>query len=317
MIYLFTGVPRRRRLEVNLMYLGEHSIDCKLTFDRRTIYLKNMSNYQTRLGMPSLASEVFFLEVSQKVDESSDTSTSFAQKFNDQDTSDFTVKCQDKSFYVHQMILKERSEYFSMILRNDCIENQKKELILDDSDPKIVESMLRYIYNNTVPVSNSNRVMDLLQIADKYQFTELFDACDSYLAQICTHKLSKRPYIPRTALRPYIKRAVEGANMVRAPKWTAAIFQKRIEDANLPVRYNAHVAQSDDLEETWTSLIAQNTDFASMAAKTTRRDFTAWLEQHKAWTFVPFVKNKEKTNDLVFIVGPQGEMKGAIQCAKV
>ena len=90
-----------------------------------------MSNYQTRLGMPSLASEVFFLEVSQKVDESSDTSTSFAQKFNDQDTSDFTVKCQDKSFYVHQMILKERSEYFSMILRNDCIENQKKELTRD------------------------------------------------------------------------------------------------------------------------------------------------------------------------------------------
>ena len=77
------------------------------------------------------------------------------------------------------------------------------------------------------------------------------------------------------------------------------------------------MAQSDDLEEKWTSLITQNTDFASMAAKTTRRDFTAWLEQHKAWTFVPFVKNKEKTNDLVFIVGPQGEMKGAIQCAKV
>ena len=110
--------------------------------------------------------------------------TCFEHKFNDQSTSDFIVKCQDEVFHVHQFVLSTRSEYFSALLRNDCIENKKKELVLDDNDPKIIEILLRYIYNNTIPLVNWYlTVKNILQVADKYQFTELFDAMDSYLAQ--------------------------------------------------------------------------------------------------------------------------------------
>ena len=64
------------------------------------------------------------------------------------------------------------------------IENKKKELVLDDNDPKIIEILLRYIYNNTIPLVNWYlTVKKILQVADKYQFSELFDTCDSYLAQ--------------------------------------------------------------------------------------------------------------------------------------
>ena len=33
--------------------------------------------------------------------------------------------------------------------------------------------------------------------------------------------------------------------------------------------------------------------------------------------YLAYIKNKDKPNDLVFVVGSQGELKGAIQCAKV
>ena len=80
--------------------------------------------------------------------------------------------------------MSSRSEYFSALLRNDYIENKKKELVLDDNDPKIIEILLRYIYNNTIPLVNWYlTVKKILQVADKYQFSELFDTCDSYLAQ--------------------------------------------------------------------------------------------------------------------------------------
>ena len=136
-----------------------------------------------------------------------------------------------------------------------------------------------------------------MKIADKYQFTKLFDTCDSLLAQLCAHKLGSG--MSKTKLKPYIKRAIEGANMVRAPKWTTAIFKKRIEDAKVSI--NTISNEESDMEEVWSSLINKNPDFAMLAAKTTRKDFHSWLDQHKSWTFVPYVKEKEKSNDLVFI----------------
>ena len=105
--------------------------------------------------------------------------------------------------------------------------------------------------------------------------------------------------------------------MVRAPKWIAAIFQKRIEDAKVPAKKPKLMMKQDeeDLEEFWSSLIHKNPDFAMIATKTIRKDYHLWLEQHKTWTFVP--KTEDKQNDLVFIVGPHGEMRGAVKCAKV
>ena len=50
----------------------------------------------------------------------------FSRKFNDPTTSDFIVKCQGKQFYVHQIILREKSEYFEAILRHDCIEKRDR-----------------------------------------------------------------------------------------------------------------------------------------------------------------------------------------------
>ena len=194
------------------------------------IMLKNMTNFKELFSLGhGFNSRVIYLEVGQMYQENS-ASTSFSDMFNDENTSDFTIKCQDKSFHVHQLILKKRSEHFSAILRNDFVEMKLKQVVWDDSDPKIVEMLLRYLYNNTVQFNDFDEALNLLVIADKYLFTELSDTCDSFLAQDCANK--KVQTALKKNIKPYLKQAIEGANMVRAPKWTAAIFQNRIEDAN-------------------------------------------------------------------------------------
>ena len=35
-----------------------------------------------------------------------------SRKFNDQSSFDFTIECQNEKFYVHEMILRDQSEYF-------------------------------------------------------------------------------------------------------------------------------------------------------------------------------------------------------------
>jgi hypothetical protein len=109
-----------------------------------------------------------------------------SRKFNDQSSSDFMVKCQNEKFYVHEMILKDQSDYFEAILRNDCLENKEKKLRIDDFEPEVVEALLRHIYNGAVRteyIQNNDFTVNLMRIADKYSFTNLYDAIDSDLTQ--------------------------------------------------------------------------------------------------------------------------------------
>ena len=123
------------------------------------IMLKNMTNFKELFTLShSSNSRVVYLEVGQMYQENS-ASTSFSDMFNDENTSDFTIKCQDKYFHVHQLILKKRSEHFSAILRNDLVEMTVKQVVWDDSDPKIVEMLLRYLYNNTVQFKDFDEVV--------------------------------------------------------------------------------------------------------------------------------------------------------------
>ena len=113
------------------------------------------------------------------------TSTNFARMFNNPSTSDFIVNCQGKQFFVHQSILRGRSEYFEAILHTDCIEKREKMLKIDDFQPKVVEIFLRYLYNGALPISASFTwdFLHLLKIADKYNANELFDTMDSHISQ--------------------------------------------------------------------------------------------------------------------------------------
>ena len=66
------------------------------------------------------------------------------------------------------------------------MESREKKLIINDFEPEVVKILLRQIYNCSVhymDLDNITMAMSLMKIADKYNFSSLYDAIDSQIAQ--------------------------------------------------------------------------------------------------------------------------------------
>ena len=243
--------------------------------------------------------------------------TNYARKFNDFSTSDFKIVCQDTVFHVHQWVLQEKSEYFAAILRNDFLENQNKELRIEDFEPKIIEMLLKYLYNGTIALPNCSKfeirteeLRKLMIIADKYDFKELFKTCDSYLAQEFAYILDLCCFKPnpmhKEKAEKFLKNGMKLASEVKAPKLSAAIFLWK--------------QGQHEFDELYSDIVSQYSDFAILAAKTSaRKDYRSWIFQHKSWNFSSSVQDDGNIseNHIAIIVGRFGENKGAVQCANM
>ena len=231
----------------------------------------------------------------------------YANKYKNRSSSDFLVKCEDSMFPVHQWILEDRSEYFAGIMRNDCQENESKELKIEDFKPHIVDMLLRYVYNGTVNLpayeSGSEQMLqdlsDLMQIADKYLLRELADTCDSYVAQFYAFCLKKSTF-NKNSKNYLLKFGVKTADKLQAKKWAVTIFQWI---------YNE---RSGDYEKLWSSLLYEFPNFATLAANlAVKKEYQDWVHQHETWSFST---DGTTGNSIAIIVGKFGEMKGAVQC---
>jgi len=258
--------------------------------------------------------------------------TNYANKFNNESTSDFRVKCRDEVFHVHKWILADRSEFFAAILRNNCLENKNEQLVIGDFRPHIVCMLLRFIYNGTLKLpyygnfsEMADDLSDLMQIADKYNFMDLFDTCDTILAQYLAVNLSQftndvifNPEKYCACVRMLVI-AMKMFRRVQARKCAATIFLWK-QEADL----------DSGFDDTWSGLMNDYPDFVTLAAKTaSRKDYRKWHDQHRTWTFHTVIakhtrapapackrlKTLDRVNSIAFIVGPFGDMKGAIQCA--
>ena len=183
---------KSRRIKFKLIYLSEEKIECKFEDEDLEIRVKK----QLKIGdtlvklvcKPAkvLIQDSRFIDFSFSIGLSFDVSSQMkcnfmSRKFDDQSSSNFIIECQNKKFHVHEIVLKDQSEYFEAILRNDCLENKEKKLRIDDFEPETVQALLRYIYNGAV--QNDDLTANVMKIADKYNFTDLYDAIDSHLAQ--------------------------------------------------------------------------------------------------------------------------------------
>ena len=97
-----------------------------------------------------------------------------------------------------------------------------------------------------------------------------------------------------------------------------------------------------EFDDLWSGFMNDYPDFVTLAAKTaSRKDYRKWHDQHRTWTFHTVIaknrrdgvflapgpvpapackrlnvsKNLHRVNSIAFIVGPFGDMKGAVQCA--
>jgi hypothetical protein len=235
--------------------------------------------------------------------------TQIASSFNDESSSDFIVECQEKKFYVHQYILRQRSKYFAGLLQNNCMESENKKIVINDFEPQIVEILLCYLYNGAVCWSDirlQNIMIGVIKIADKYNFTALVDAIDSYSAQRYQYHLNSSESHQQLVI---LESAITVVDETLLPKLTTLIFLWK------------NSKKSEIRDEQWSKLTRDYPSFAQrMANIACRKDYQEWGKQHRSW-FLSFEQNQQATtfrcSDSAIIVGPLGEMKGAVKCSSI
>ena len=314
---------KRTKMELQFIYMNEEPIDAKITIqgadkdsdkvDKETRICNNMSivTFTKESMMPLFRLQLLItLEISQDLvtQENSSKSVGYSRKFNDENSSDFKIKCEDKVFHVHQWILSNQSQYFGALLDSDCVETRTKELIIHDFDCDTVELLLRYLYNGTIKtISDINFLpvcSNLMRIADKYNFSSLYATLDSCIAQAYAHCLyeivnSKCSMNEEETqeFKETVKKGIELVDQFKAPKLAAVIFS-----------WKSH----DEMYDTfWSSIIGHYSDFSIVATKTlAREDYRKWIRQHQTW-------NLCTDSGISLIVGPFGEIRGAVQCEAV
>ena len=227
-------------MKFQLIYVNEESIECKFEESYRGLEIQKHLNigdelvsFVYQLDELKFDPRVIFSIGLSLVISHQERYNLISRKFNDPFSSDFIIECQNEKFYVHQMILKDQSEYFEAILRNDCKENDEKKMIIDDFEPKVVEIFLRHIYNGAVyenGTDDTKMAVGLMKMADKYNFTSLYDTIDSqfaqYYAQLIPSEKAEEIQHQLSNLKDDLQ-ICEETGAVGAPKLSAMIFLKR------------------------------------------------------------------------------------------
>ena len=92
---------------------------------------------------------------------------------------DITIVCEGTRFPAHRVILAARSEVFAaMFSHKDTLEDQRKEVEINDIDEFTMERFLSFIYEATVPGDlDFEDTAHLFAAANKYQVTSLIETC--------------------------------------------------------------------------------------------------------------------------------------------
>ncbi|XP_043464514.1 protein roadkill-like isoform X2 [Leptopilina heterotoma] len=98
--------------------------------------------------------------------------------YEEKKLSDFKIICQDQEFCVHKTILVCQSDVFQAMFENPMKESREDALIISDFEPKIVETMIRYLYSDEMTESlSADEFKQLLLIANKYNLEKLEKIC--------------------------------------------------------------------------------------------------------------------------------------------
>lgn len=98
---------------------------------------------------------------------------------NGQFKSDFIIKTKmGKSIEAHRLILASRSS----VLQDIVSDLKTSTLEITEFDPKIVESMVRYLYSGEIILEKEN-VYPIINIADKFKIEDLKSSCFTFLVK--------------------------------------------------------------------------------------------------------------------------------------
>lgn len=101
---------------------------------------------------------------------------------------DCILKVGDRSIPCHQLILAACSPYFrELYFSEDGEEVGKRDVVLENLDPDIMEAIVNYMYSAEIDI-NDNNVQDILTVANRFQIPSVFTVCVNYLQKRLTKK---------------------------------------------------------------------------------------------------------------------------------
>lgn len=94
---------------------------------------------------------------------------------------DVTIRCGEKKFKAHKMVLAAQSPVFRKTFEANLKERRSNDVIeISDISPSVVSDLLYYLYTGNVHNLNS-LAKDLLNAANKYDIPRLFLICENEL----------------------------------------------------------------------------------------------------------------------------------------
>lgn len=101
---------------------------------------------------------------------------------------DCVLKVGDRSIPCHRLILAACSPYFrEMFFLADGKDVDKKEVVLEDLDPNVMELIVNYMYSAEIDINQDN-VQDILTVANRFQIPSVFTVCVNYLQKMLSRK---------------------------------------------------------------------------------------------------------------------------------
>ena len=96
---------------------------------------------------------------------------------------DVVIKCKDKTFDVHRVIIASQSPFFKLKLER--WETDDRSIDMFDLDPQIVEAIIKFMYAEKIP-NISTLAPDLLAASEQYQLSALKNLCEKTLMKKLT-----------------------------------------------------------------------------------------------------------------------------------
>lgn len=101
---------------------------------------------------------------------------------------DCILKVGDRSIPCHRLIMASCSSYFrELYFSEDVTEADKKEVVLENLDPNVMEAIVNYMYSAEIDI-NDNNVQDILAVANRFQIPSVFTVSVNYLQKNLSKK---------------------------------------------------------------------------------------------------------------------------------
>ena len=102
------------------------------------------------------------------------------------ENADMTITCAGKVFPCHKVILRSQCPAFKTFLAGDTKENLESQIEIKETTPQAVELLLKYLYEGEVKKIPDDAVLDVLNLAKKYDLVPLKVICGESLLKNLT-----------------------------------------------------------------------------------------------------------------------------------